>query len=50
MATYTEKIIYGMSQIHIAPMQDGGTYGTPVPVLGAKSCECSFEVKFCRLV
>lgn len=40
---YEEKIIYGMSNIHVALLKDG-VYGSPIPILGAKSVECSFEV------
>lgn len=43
-ATYNEKIIFGFSKIHIAPIGVDGTIGTPVPVLGGKSVECTFDM------
>ena len=36
MANYVEKIIYGMDNIHVAPVLEDGKFGTPVPILGAK--------------
>ena len=37
MANYQERIIYGMSNIHVAVFDaEQKTYGTPVAVLGAK--------------
>lgn len=33
-----------MSNIHIALLQEDGSYATPVPILGAKSCEATFEI------
>ena len=42
--TYVEKIIYGMSNIHVAKMKEDGSYEAPVAILGAKSCEASFDV------
>ena len=33
-----------MDNIHVAPVQEDGSFGTPVPILGAKSVECTFEV------
>lgn len=40
---YERKIVYGMSKIHIAPAESDGSFGTPVPIIGAKSVEASFE-------
>ncbi|MBC5995465.1 hypothetical protein H8923_01715 [Romboutsia hominis] len=40
---YKQKIIFGMDNIHIAKINDDGTFGTIVPILGAKACEVSFE-------
>ena len=34
-----------MDNIHVAPVLEDGKFGTPVPILGAKSVECTFEVK-----
>lgn len=46
MANYTEKIIYGFSNIHIAKYDDRTkTYDTPVPVLGGRSVEVSYDVQ-----
>lgn len=41
---YIEKIIYGMSNIHLAKVKEDGQFEAPVQILGAKSVECSFEV------
>ena len=41
---YLEKIIYGMSNIHIAKVNEDGTFEAPVAILGAKSAEATFEV------
>lgn len=43
MANYKEKIIYGLKNIHVAKMNDDGTYSVPVAILGAKSVEATFE-------
>ncbi|QYE96663.1 major tail protein [Paraclostridium sordellii] len=43
MATYNEKIIFGMKNIHLATIEDEGSFGVPVKVLGAKAVEASFE-------
>lgn len=43
MATYNEKIVFGMKNIHLATVEDDGTFGVPVKVLGAKAVEASFE-------
>ena len=32
--TYVEKIIYGMSNIHVAKMTEDGNYEVPVQILG----------------
>lgn len=40
---YKQKIIFGMDNIHIAKVNEDGTFGTIVPILGAKACEVSFE-------
>ena len=32
--TYVEKIIYGMSNIHVAKMKEDGSYEAPVAILG----------------
>lgn len=34
-----KKVIRGFSNIHFAPLQAGGTYGTPIKIEGAKSGE-----------
>ena len=37
MANYQERIIYGMSNIHVAKFNpEQKTYDTPVAILGAK--------------
>lgn len=44
MATnYENKKTWGMSKIHVAKVNPDGTFETPVPILGAKSVEVSFE-------
>lgn len=42
---YEQKIIFGMDNIMVAKMKEDGTYETPVAILGAKACECSYESK-----
>ena len=42
---YVEKVIYGMSNIHVAKLnEETGEYEAPVAILGAKSCEATFEI------
>ena len=41
--TYNEKIIFGMSNIHVATVEEDGSFGVPVQILGGKSVEASFE-------
>ena len=44
--TYVEKIVYGMDKIHVAKLnEETGEYEAPIAILGAKSVECTFEVK-----
>lgn len=40
---YKEKIVFGMSNIHVAAINEDGTFDVPVPILGAKAVEASFE-------
>lgn len=40
---YKQKIVFGMDNIHVAKINDDGTFGAIVPILGAKACEASFE-------
>ncbi|WP_270940881.1 major tail protein [Romboutsia lituseburensis] len=40
---YNEKIVFGMSNIHVATVNEDGTFGVPVSILGAKAVEASFE-------
>ncbi|MDB8794271.1 hypothetical protein PN290_00325 [Romboutsia sp. 1001216sp1] len=41
--TYNEKIIFGMSNIHVATVGEDGEFGVPVQILGGKAVEASFE-------
>lgn len=41
--TYNEKIVFGMDQIHVCPVNEDGTFGVPVAILGGKAVEASFE-------
>lgn len=41
--TYKEKIIFGMSNIHVATVEEDGSFGVPVQILGGKAVEASFE-------
>ncbi len=41
--TYNEKIIFGMSNIHVAKVEGNGEFGVPVQILGGKAVEASFE-------
>lgn len=43
MATYSEKIVFGFDKIHVAKVNEDGSFGVPVSILGAKSVEASFE-------
>ncbi|GAA0863542.1 major tail protein [Paraclostridium tenue] len=43
MATYNEKIVFGFDKIHVAKVNEDGTFGVPVAILGAKSVEATFE-------
>lgn len=43
MATYNEKIVFGFDKIHVAKVNEDGSFGVPVAILGAKSVEASFE-------
>ncbi|EQK42911.1 phage major tail, phi13 family protein [[Clostridium] bifermentans ATCC 638] len=43
MANYNEKIVFGMDEIHIATVNEDGSFGVPVKILGAKAVEASFE-------
>lgn len=43
MATYSEKIVFGFDKIHVAKVNEDGSFGVPVAILGAKSVEASFE-------
>lgn len=46
MANYQERIIYGMSNIHVAVFDaEQKKYGNPTPILGAKSVECTYEAQ-----
>lgn len=45
-SNYQERIIFGMKEIHVAIYNETEkTYATPVPILGAKSIECSFSAE-----
>lgn len=42
-ATYEQKIIYGFDKIHIAKMNDDGSFVAPVRILGGKKAEHKYE-------
>ncbi|MCC0644891.1 hypothetical protein KGF45_02260 [Clostridioides sp. ZZV14-6154] len=41
---YKSKIISGLKNIHVAKVNDDGTFAVPVPILGGKKVESSYEV------